>query len=111
MPFHYTDVPSIYRAFASRLEDDVLVAEQHCEVLSNIYSKEIDDFGTNKCFIHTKKKEQEQIIKNNNKKSFCCFRLPRKMIPVLDSVDFRQEPLGKSSFPAGKFWKIVRSWM
>jgi len=70
MPFHYTDVPSIYRAFASRLEDDVLVAEQDCEVLSNICSKEIDDFGKKTNEFYSKKREQEQI---NKKEKFFLF--------------------------------------
>jgi Xaa-Pro aminopeptidase len=59
MPFHYTDVPSIYRAFASRLEDGVLVAEQDCEVLSNICSKEIDDFEKKHEFYSKKKSKNE----------------------------------------------------
>jgi Xaa-Pro aminopeptidase len=43
IPFTCTDVPSIYRGFATRLEDDVLLTEQGCEVLSNTCPKEIDD--------------------------------------------------------------------
>ncbi|CAF1028482.1 unnamed protein product [Rotaria sordida] len=43
IPWSCKDVPSIYRGFAARLEDDVLLTEQGCEVLSNMCPKEIDD--------------------------------------------------------------------
>ncbi len=43
IPWNCTDVPSIYRGFATRLEDDVLLTEQGCEVLSNTCPKEIED--------------------------------------------------------------------
>jgi hypothetical protein len=49
------------------------VAKQDCEVLSNICPKEIDDFKTNKRFIHKRQKEQKEI--NIKKKSFFCIIL------------------------------------
>ncbi|CAF1349544.1 unnamed protein product [Adineta steineri] len=43
IPLDCTDVPSIYRGFATRLEDDVLLTDQGCEVLTSMCPKEIND--------------------------------------------------------------------
>lgn len=43
IPWTCTDVPSIYRGFATRIEDDVLITDQGCEVLSTMCPKEIED--------------------------------------------------------------------
>ncbi|CAF4824349.1 unnamed protein product, partial [Rotaria magnacalcarata] len=43
IPFNCKDVPPMYRGFASRIEDDVLLTKQGFEVLSSMCPKEIDD--------------------------------------------------------------------
>ena len=42
IPFNCKDVPPMYRGFASRIEDDVLLTKQGFEVLSSMCPKEID---------------------------------------------------------------------
>ena len=43
IPLNCTDVPEAYRGFATRIEDDVLVTDQGCEVLTQSCPKELDD--------------------------------------------------------------------
>ncbi|CAF3392688.1 unnamed protein product [Rotaria socialis] len=43
IPLNNKDVPPMYRDFAARIEDDILVTKQGCEVLSKMCPKEIDD--------------------------------------------------------------------
>ncbi len=43
IPWNYKDIPSIYHGFATRIEDDILLTEQGCEILSNMCPKEVED--------------------------------------------------------------------
>ena len=43
IPWNYQEIPVEYRGFASRVEDDILITDHGCEVLSQTCPKEIDD--------------------------------------------------------------------
>ncbi|UJR10043.1 hypothetical protein I4U23_014265 [Adineta vaga] len=43
IPWDCKDIPSIYRGFATRIEDDILITEQGCEILTDTCPKEIND--------------------------------------------------------------------
>ena len=43
IPWNYPEIPSEYRGFASRIEDDILITDHGCEVLTQTCPKEIDD--------------------------------------------------------------------
>jgi hypothetical protein len=36
--------------------------------------------------------------------------IPMTLILASGSADFQQKPAGKSSFPAGKLWKMIERW-
>ncbi len=55
-------------------------------------------------------KEDERKYEKNNMNKHRYWSIPRTMIPAPDSMDFRQEPAGKSSFPTGKLRKRVGRW-
>lgn len=43
IPWDFLEIPVEYRGFASRLEDDILITTQGCEILTRTCPKEIAD--------------------------------------------------------------------